>query len=44
MSESQHRGEIITRLFDKYADSIYRYARYSLPADIDAMEPQFSRG
>lgn len=44
MSESQHRGEIITRLFDKYADSLYRYARYSLPADVDAMEPQFSRG
>ena len=34
----QTRTEIITALFDAHADSVYRYARYSLPPDIDARD------
>lgn len=35
MSDPTNRTEIITALFDEYADKIFRYARYSLPSDID---------
>lgn len=34
----QARTEVITALFDAHADSVYRYARYSLPPDIDARD------
>jgi len=38
MGDPINRSEIITRLFDEHADSIYRYARYCLPPDIDARD------
>jgi len=38
MSNPTNRSEIITTLFDEHADSIYRYARYCLPPDIDARD------
>ncbi|MCF8566479.1 sigma-70 family RNA polymerase sigma factor [Alicyclobacillus tolerans] len=38
MHQSQKRSEIIEHLFSMHADSIYRYAKYSLPCDVDAKD------
>lgn len=38
MNEPIEQVEIIHRLFEQYADDIYRYAKYSLPPDLDAKD------
>lgn len=38
MSEFEEQREAIRKLFLEYGDSLYRYARYSLPSDIDARD------
>ncbi len=38
MGETDQQTAIIRQLFDEYADSLYRYAKYSLPPDIDARD------
>ncbi|QSO46080.1 RNA polymerase sigma factor [Alicyclobacillus mengziensis] len=38
MGETDQQTAIIRQLFDEYADSLYRYAKYSLPPDMDARD------
>ena len=37
-ADTPKRSEIISELFMQYSNDIYRYARYSLPSDVDAKD------